>query len=89
MLINNNKYNRSLFIILGPQMKSVIRHIVTVDHRDDAIFPTKGSWVQFSSELAGLGGGIANIKNELQAQINKEIGPDNVSKSYLHAVSRL
>lgn len=62
----------------GPQMKSVVRHIVTVDHRDDVIFPTKGSWVQFSSEIAGLGGGIANIKNELQAQINKEIGPDNV-----------
>ncbi|CAH0712787.1 unnamed protein product, partial [Brenthis ino] len=62
----------------GPQMKSVIRHIVTVDHRDDAIFPTRGTWVQFSSELAGLGGGIANIKTELQAQANKEIGPDTV-----------
>ncbi|XP_047513632.1 sorting and assembly machinery component 50 homolog A [Pieris napi] len=59
----------------GPVLKSVIRHIVTVDHRDEAIFPTHGTWVQFSSELAGLGGGVANIKTELQAEANKEILP--------------
>ncbi|XP_034828126.1 sorting and assembly machinery component 50 homolog [Maniola hyperantus] len=59
----------------GPQMKSVIRHIVTVDHRDEPIFPTRGTWVQFSSELAGLGGGVANVRTELQAQANKEVAP--------------
>ncbi|XP_050358562.1 sorting and assembly machinery component 50 homolog [Nymphalis io] len=59
----------------GPQMKSVIRHIVTVDHRDEAVFPTRGTWVQFTSELAGLGGGVANIRTELQAEANKEVAP--------------
>ncbi|CAG4967717.1 unnamed protein product [Colias eurytheme] len=59
----------------GPVLKSVIRHIVSVDHRDENIFPTRGTWVQFSSELAGLGGGVANIKTELHAEANKEIAP--------------
>ncbi|KAI8433493.1 hypothetical protein MSG28_015526 [Choristoneura fumiferana] len=45
----------------GPQMKSVLRHIVSVDHRDEPIFPTRGTWVQFSSEVAGLGGGVAHM----------------------------
>ncbi|XP_028034929.1 sorting and assembly machinery component 50 homolog A [Bombyx mandarina] len=62
----------------GPQMKSILRHIVTVDHRDDAIFPSQGSWVQFSSELAGLGGGVAHLKTELQAQQNYELIEDIV-----------
>ncbi|XP_072948573.1 sorting and assembly machinery component 50 homolog A [Epargyreus clarus] len=64
----------------GPQMKSVIRHIVTVDHRDEPIFPTRGTWVQFASELAGLGGGVANIRTELQAQANKEVAPSVVAQ---------
>ncbi|XP_061381573.1 sorting and assembly machinery component 50 homolog A isoform X1 [Danaus plexippus] len=59
----------------GPQVKSVLRHIVSVDHRDESVFPTRGTWAQFTSELAGLGGGVANIRTELQAQGNKEIYP--------------
>nr|XP_032525596.1 sorting and assembly machinery component 50 homolog [Danaus plexippus plexippus] len=61
--------------INGPQVKSVLRHIVSVDHRDESVFPTRGTWAQFTSELAGLGGGVANIRTELQAQGNKEIYP--------------
>ncbi|XP_059046846.1 sorting and assembly machinery component 50 homolog A [Achroia grisella] len=52
----------------GPQMKSVVRHMVGVDHRDDPIFPTRGASVQFTSSLAGLGGGVAHLKTELTAQ---------------------
>ncbi|XP_026328203.1 sorting and assembly machinery component 50 homolog, partial [Hyposmocoma kahamanoa] len=62
----------------GPQMKSILRHIVTVDHRDEPIFPSKGTWVQFSSEVCGLGGGVANLKTELQAQSNVSIAPNVV-----------
>ncbi|XP_037300533.1 sorting and assembly machinery component 50 homolog [Manduca sexta] len=54
----------------GPQMKSILRHIVSVDHRDEAIFPTRGTWVQFTSELAGLGGGVAHLKTDVHAQAN-------------------
>ncbi|XP_049883858.1 sorting and assembly machinery component 50 homolog A [Pectinophora gossypiella] len=56
----------------GPQMKSILRHIVTVEHRDSSIFPTRGTWLQFSSEVCGLGGGVANLRTELQAQGNVE-----------------
>ncbi|CAH0404388.1 unnamed protein product [Chilo suppressalis] len=62
----------------GPQMKSVVRHIISVDHRDEPIFPTKGSWVQFCSELAGLGGGVAHLKTELNIQANGQIMEDVV-----------
>lgn len=62
----------------GPQMKSILRHIVCVDHRDEPIFPTRGTWVQFTSEVAGLGGGVANLKTELQAQANATLMEDVV-----------
>ncbi|XP_075988751.1 sorting and assembly machinery component 50 homolog A [Anticarsia gemmatalis] len=62
----------------GPQMKSILRHIVSVDHRDEPIFPTRGTWVQFTSEVAGLGGGVANLKTELHAQANRELLADVV-----------
>ncbi|XP_063372424.1 sorting and assembly machinery component 50 homolog A isoform X2 [Cydia amplana] len=62
----------------GPQMKSVIRHIVSVDHRDEPIFPTRGAWVQFSSEVAGLGGGVAHLRSELKAQTNHELAENVV-----------
>lgn len=62
----------------GPRMKSALRHIVSVDHRDDGIFPTRGSLLQFTSEVAGLGGNVAFLKNELAGQANVKIGPDVV-----------
>ncbi|KAI5640052.1 surface antigen domain-containing protein [Phthorimaea operculella] len=62
----------------GPQMKSILRHIVTVDHRDEAWFPTKGTWLQFSSEVCGLGGGVAHLKSELHAQANTSPAPQVV-----------
>ncbi|CAB3233431.1 unnamed protein product [Arctia plantaginis] len=62
----------------GPQMKSILRHIVAVDHRDEPIFPTRGTWVQFTSEVAGLGGGVANLKTELHAQANAQLIEDVV-----------
>lgn len=62
----------------GPQMKSILRHIVCVDQRDEAMFPTRGCWVQFSSELAGLGGGVAHLRTELHAQANRSLPRDLV-----------
>ncbi|KAG7295666.1 hypothetical protein JYU34_021950 [Plutella xylostella] len=54
----------------GPQMKSALRHIVTVDNRDEPIFPQRGTRVQFSSEVSGLGGGVAFLKSELLGEAN-------------------
>ncbi|KAK2575531.1 hypothetical protein KPH14_011251 [Odynerus spinipes] len=54
----------------GPSLKSALRHICLLDKRDASVFPTRGSFVQFSSEVAGLGGDIGFIKNELVMQSN-------------------
>ncbi|KAH9636856.1 hypothetical protein HF086_017811 [Spodoptera exigua] len=62
----------------GPQMKSILRHIVCVDHRDEPMFPTRGTWMQFTSELAGLGGGVAHLRTELLAQANHSLRPELV-----------
>ncbi|XP_012170427.1 sorting and assembly machinery component 50 homolog isoform X3 [Bombus terrestris] len=54
----------------GPNLKSALRHICSIDKRDSLIFPTMGSLVQFSTEVAGLGGDIGFVKNELIMQTN-------------------
>ncbi|KAK1128043.1 hypothetical protein K0M31_003534 [Melipona bicolor] len=54
----------------GPNLKSALRHICSIDKRDSLIFPTTGSLVQFSTEVAGLGGDIGFVKNELTVQTN-------------------
>ncbi|XP_076617996.1 sorting and assembly machinery component 50 homolog B [Colletes latitarsis] len=54
----------------GPSLKSALRHICSIDKRDSLIFPTMGSLIQFSTEIAGLGGNIGFVKNELIMQSN-------------------
>ncbi|XP_063898606.1 sorting and assembly machinery component 50 homolog B [Helicoverpa armigera] len=62
----------------GPHLKSVLRHTISVDHRDEEVFPTQGVFVQLSHELAGLGGSVAHVRAELRAQashtLNAEAG---------------
>lgn len=69
-------------------MKSVIRHIVEVDHRDDKVFPSRGTYIQTTSEVAGLGGGLAYVKLETNTQANVPITSDTVSHIYLLSSSR-
>lgn len=54
----------------GPNFKSAIRYIWTRDKRDSAIFPVTGSLMQLTTEMAGLGGDIGFLKNELTIQSN-------------------
>ncbi|KOC60825.1 Sorting and assembly machinery component 50 like protein, partial [Habropoda laboriosa] len=54
----------------GPNLKSALRHICSIDKRDSLIFPTMGSLIQFSTEVAGLGGDIGFVKNDLTVQTN-------------------
>lgn len=56
----------------------MVRHVISMDHRDEAVFPTRGTWVQVSTEVAGLGGGVANVKTELHAQANHRLHDDVV-----------
>lgn len=54
----------------GPSLKSALRHICSIDKRDDKVFPTSGSLVQFTTELAGLGGDIGFMKYGFTLQSN-------------------
>lgn len=54
----------------GPNLKSALRYIWTIDKRDFPVFPTSGSLMQLTTEMAGLGGDIGFLKNEVLVQSN-------------------
>lgn len=54
----------------GPNLKSALRYIWTIDKRDSPIFPVSGSLMRLTTEMAGLGGDIGFLKNELAIQTN-------------------
>jgi len=54
----------------GPNFKSALRHILSIDLRDDNIFPSCGSLFQLTSEFAGVGGDVGFIKNDAFVQTN-------------------
>ncbi|XP_035456262.1 sorting and assembly machinery component 50 homolog A [Spodoptera frugiperda] len=54
----------------GPQLKSMVRHMISVDQRDEAVFPTRGARLHICNELAGLGGSVASLRAELHLQLN-------------------
>lgn len=43
---------------------------MSLDQRDETVFPTSGSLFQLTSELAGFGGDVGFLKNELYVQTN-------------------
>lgn len=55
----------------GHSVKSALKHILTVDRRDEKVFPREGSLFRLTQEFAGFGGGdVAFFKNELELQAN-------------------
>ena len=54
----------------GHTLKSALRHVLTVDRRDNPVFPTEGSLFKLVQEFAGIGGDIGFFKNELESQVN-------------------
>lgn len=63
----------------GLTLKSALKHILSVDFRDDTIFPTAGSLFQLTSEVAGIGGDVGFLKNEFHIQGNYSLLEDIVS----------
>ncbi|KAJ8706405.1 hypothetical protein PYW08_011031 [Mythimna loreyi] len=61
----------------GPQLKSSLRHTISMDSRDADIFPTEGLWLFISNELAGIGGSVANFKSEIQFQANHMLSEES------------
>ncbi|KAJ9586575.1 hypothetical protein L9F63_028382, partial [Diploptera punctata] len=68
----------------GPTLKSSLRHVLTVDQRDKPIFPTCGYLFKLTQEVAGLGGNIGFLKNELKLQHNITVFPDVVLQTSLY-----
>ena len=62
----------------GHTLKTAIQHILTVDRRDEPLFPTEGSLFRLSQEFAGAAGDIGFFKNELEVQANVPLFFDNV-----------
>lgn len=54
----------------GPNLKSALRYIWTIDKRDSIIFPASGSLMRLTTEIAGFGGDIGFSKTELTVQSN-------------------
>lgn len=54
----------------GHSLKSSLRHELSVDRRNDLVFPSDGVAFTIKNELAGLGGDIGFLKNELDMQVN-------------------
>ena len=63
----------------GHSFKSSLRHIITVDHRDQPIFPSTGFHLKVTQEYAGLGGDVAFLKNDSDVQVNIPLPFDLVS----------
>lgn len=66
----------------GLSLKSAFRHILSVDLRDDIIFPSTGSLFQMTSEIAGAGSNVGYLKNDFVLQGNYSILEDYVSISF-------
>ncbi|CAG9815218.1 unnamed protein product [Phaedon cochleariae] len=69
----------------GLSLKSSLKHILSVDLRDELIFPSSGSFFQLTSEVAGLGGDVGFLKNDLFVQGNYSLKEDIVLQGCLSA----
>jgi len=63
----------------GHSFKSSLRHILTIDHRDDRIYPSSGVLLKLAQEFAGLGGDVAYVKHDSEVQVNIPLPFDLVS----------
>ncbi|XP_018012367.1 sorting and assembly machinery component 50 homolog A [Hyalella azteca] len=57
----------------GHTLKTSIRYCVSVDTRDQHIFPTRGHLLRAQTEAAGYGGNVGFSKSELQLQANQAL----------------
>lgn len=69
----------------GLTLKSALRHILSLDQRDEPIFPTEGTLLRLTTELAGFGGDVGFLKNDLHAQTNYTLVQDVVVQAAVQA----
>ncbi|EMD31954.1 hypothetical protein CERSUDRAFT_119283 [Gelatoporia subvermispora B] len=59
----------------GQNIKSAVSHTWVRDTRDDRLVGTRGSFLKFFNELAGLGGDASHYKTEAQGQFSRALFP--------------
>ncbi|KZT10437.1 uncharacterized protein LAESUDRAFT_644455 [Laetiporus sulphureus 93-53] len=59
----------------GQSIKSAVLHSWVRDTRDDKLLGTRGSYLKFIQELAGLGGDASFYKSEAHAQLSRSLFP--------------
>ena len=52
---------------IGTDTTSEITHALSYDRRDNPLLPTKGYYLRFKNDLAGLGGSVKHFRNQLTA----------------------
>jgi outer membrane protein insertion porin family len=66
-------FNKSARKEAGHSLKSSIQHQYSFDTRNEQVFPSKGAYFKVLQELAGLGGDVQFLKNELHSQVLMEL----------------
>lgn len=51
---------------IGDYITSSVGHVLTYDTRDNRFDPTEGFFIRFKQDLAGLGGDVSYLRNELK-----------------------
>ncbi|XP_030296331.1 sorting and assembly machinery component 50 homolog B [Sparus aurata] len=68
----------------GHSLKSALSHTVSVDSRNSAIFPNRGTLLRLNQELAGYTGGDASfLKEDVELQFNRRLIWDSVLSASL------
>jgi len=62
----------------GHSLKSAFRHVINFDNRDSPVFSTRGTLFRMVQELAGIGGDVGFIKQEVNCQVNVPLTSDIV-----------
>lgn len=75
----------------GHTLKSSLTHMATFSTLDNLVFPNKGVFLRTVTELAGLGGSVRFLKNELLARVHTPLlyyGTLGEAKGGMRATSR-
>eukprot|EP00871_Galdieria_phlegrea_P004795 jgi/Galph1/5316/GphlegSOOS_G3992.1 len=63
----------------GFSLKSAIKHAYEIDTRDNPQAPTQGHCLSLHNELAGIGGNVRFLKQQLESQYHIPIGDSEIS----------
>ena len=65
----------------GQTVKSSLFHTFVHDSRDDVLVGSRGRYIRFFNELAGLGGDASFFKSETITQLSRRLAPGVVRSS--------